>query len=66
MRQASNRIREIREVLRERFGAYYGIRACAERAGSRRATASSAIGQRVNLHVLVERVRAIADRPKAV
>jgi transcriptional regulator with XRE-family HTH domain len=33
MRQASNRIREIREVLRERFGTYYGIRACAERAG---------------------------------
>src|SRR5438270_8228531 len=33
MRQASNRIREMREVLRERFGAYYSIRACAQRAG---------------------------------
>jgi transcriptional regulator with XRE-family HTH domain len=33
MRQASNRIRELREALRGRFGAYYGIRACAERAG---------------------------------
>lgn len=33
MRQASNRIREMREVLRERFGAYYSIRSCAQRAG---------------------------------
>jgi len=33
MRQASNRIREMREILRERFGAYYSIRSCAQRAG---------------------------------
>jgi transcriptional regulator with XRE-family HTH domain len=33
MRQASNRIREMREILRERFGVYYSIRACSQRAG---------------------------------
>jgi transcriptional regulator with XRE-family HTH domain len=33
MRQASNRIREMREILRQRFGAYYSIRSCAQRAG---------------------------------